>query len=205
MAIQFACPGCQQPIEVDDEWAQRQVACPYCRRTITAPAASMIQRLSPPAARPLGQAEPDPSSAESGSAAAPLSGPPGAAVREGNPYAVWALEASIFAVLCLLSMSVLAVIQVAGTIGPGNSPDEMQESFAELQKQWLDEAQKGKMPPALLMIGLGMCAMVVTWATGLVLTVLALRRRARRGISIAALVINALLALYMCISLFAQL
>jgi uncharacterized membrane protein YqjE len=97
------------------------------------------------------------------------------------------------------------VIQVAGTIGPGNSPDEMQESFAELQKQWLDEAQKGKMPPALLMIGLGMCAMVVTWATGLVLTVLALRRRARRGISIAALVINALLALYMCISLFAQL
>ncbi len=205
MAIQFACPGCQQPIEVDDEWAQRQVACPYCRRTITAPAASTIERLSPPAARPLGQAEPDASSAESGSGAAPLSGPPGAAVAEGNPYAVWALVASVLAVLCLLSVSVLVVIQVAGTIGPGNSPDEIQESFAELQKQWVDEAQKGKMPPALLMMGLGMCAMVVTWATGLVLTVLALRRRARRGISIAALVITALLALYICISLFAQL
>ena len=45
MAIQFMCSACSQPIEVDDEWASRLVACPYCRKTVTAPAASQLEDL----------------------------------------------------------------------------------------------------------------------------------------------------------------
>ncbi len=43
MAIRFACPGCQQPIEVDDEWASQQVGCPYCRKVVSAPAESTLR------------------------------------------------------------------------------------------------------------------------------------------------------------------
>ena len=61
MAIRFQCSSCSQPIEVDDEWASKAVACPYCRTTITAPAESTIADLSEiPTASPLvtGQAAP---------------------------------------------------------------------------------------------------------------------------------------------------
>ncbi len=40
--IQFQCVACGQPIEVDDEWVLKRVACPYCRKTITAPAESEL-------------------------------------------------------------------------------------------------------------------------------------------------------------------
>ena len=54
MAIRFQCGACSQPIEVDDEWAQRAVACPYCRKTITAPSESTLGDLSRiPMATPL--------------------------------------------------------------------------------------------------------------------------------------------------------
>ena len=37
--------ACSQPIEVDEEWASRTVACPYCRKTVTAPAESTLTDL----------------------------------------------------------------------------------------------------------------------------------------------------------------
>jgi len=189
---------------VDDEWAQRQVACPYCRRTITAPATSTIEPLTPPTAKPLGRIGLDERTAEAAFGAAPPSGPPGTAIAEGNPYAVWALGTSIFAVLCLFGISAMILSQISGTVAPDSTSEEIQESFAELQKQWVSEAQKGKMPPVVAVLGLGTCATVMTWTAGLVLTVLALRRRARRQMSIAALVITLLLPLYLFISTIAR-
>src|SRR5580765_4777196 len=40
MPIRFVCPSCQQPLEIDDQWAGQSVACPYCNRVVTAPATS---------------------------------------------------------------------------------------------------------------------------------------------------------------------
>lgn len=37
MAIQFQCGGCQQPIEVDDQFANRQAVCPFCRAVVVVP------------------------------------------------------------------------------------------------------------------------------------------------------------------------
>jgi len=53
MPIQFFCPACRQPIEVDDEVANLSVTCPFCRKVITAPAASDPAVRAPlPSARP---------------------------------------------------------------------------------------------------------------------------------------------------------
>lgn len=37
-----AVQTCLQPIEVDEEWAQKTVACPFCQATVTAPAQSTL-------------------------------------------------------------------------------------------------------------------------------------------------------------------
>jgi len=42
MPIQFKCPSCSQPIEVDDDHAQTQVICYYCSNVITVPDASTL-------------------------------------------------------------------------------------------------------------------------------------------------------------------
>lgn len=52
MAIQFHCPGCSQPIEVDDIHAGQEAACPYCHRVVHVPTESALGETSPPAARP---------------------------------------------------------------------------------------------------------------------------------------------------------
>lgn len=40
MPIQFYCPSCHRPIEVDDEAANQMVLCPFCNATNRAPASS---------------------------------------------------------------------------------------------------------------------------------------------------------------------
>lgn len=52
MPIRFACPSCQQPIEIDDQWAGQSVACPYCKRVVTAPTASTWPAGEIPVASP---------------------------------------------------------------------------------------------------------------------------------------------------------
>ena len=52
MSIQFCCPQCQQPIEVDDEHAGRVAACPYCHHHVTVPAESTYHPQQTLIARP---------------------------------------------------------------------------------------------------------------------------------------------------------
>ncbi len=54
MAIQFNCPSCTQPIEVDDEVAGQAAACPYCGKVVTVPQQSTYRPAV--SARPLGEA-----------------------------------------------------------------------------------------------------------------------------------------------------
>ena len=82
MPIRFACPSCQQPIEIDDQWAGQSVACPYCKRVVTAPTtstwpvgeipmASPARGTSPPPPPPGGYAFPQPT-ADGRKSGAPL-------------------------------------------------------------------------------------------------------------------------------------
>lgn len=61
MSIQFTCTGCRQPIEVDNEWANQTVMCPYCRYVQNAPAESTFRPESIQAASPARIAAPPPS------------------------------------------------------------------------------------------------------------------------------------------------
>ncbi len=54
MAIQFSCTSCEQPIEVDDEYAGQTAACPYCRHLVTVPEQSTYQPRDAISARPAG-------------------------------------------------------------------------------------------------------------------------------------------------------
>lgn len=56
MAIQFQCSACRQPIEVDDQFANQQAVCPFCRKVITVPESSSLPAESIPEARPSGYA-----------------------------------------------------------------------------------------------------------------------------------------------------
>lgn len=53
MAIQFECMACHQPIEVDDEWAGKTVACPFCHSRVNAPAESQPFEPVVPTASPV--------------------------------------------------------------------------------------------------------------------------------------------------------
>lgn len=54
MSIRFQCQSCSQPIEVDDEWACKTVACPFCSATINAPQQSTLTELEHiPTASPI--------------------------------------------------------------------------------------------------------------------------------------------------------
>lgn len=92
MAIQFACPACRQPIEVDDEHGGRQVSCPYCRNVVAAPTESEPDLISRGTAGQTPDARPMQSPAgETG--APPI--PPGSTgqaptpVRAGETYPPW--------------------------------------------------------------------------------------------------------------------
>ena len=52
MSIQFRCPSCSQPIEVDDQIAGHEAQCPYCRRVITVPNESTFDSPDVITARP---------------------------------------------------------------------------------------------------------------------------------------------------------
>jgi hypothetical protein len=54
MAIQFRCPGCAQPIEVDDVHAGQTATCPYCRRVVNVPAETVLDE-PPVTARPAAE------------------------------------------------------------------------------------------------------------------------------------------------------
>ncbi len=56
MSIQFECPSCSQPIEVDNEHAGQTAACPYCRKVVSIPTETTLAPQASTAARPMGPA-----------------------------------------------------------------------------------------------------------------------------------------------------
>ena len=53
MPIQFTCSNCQNPIEVDDEFAEQMATCPYCRAVLKVPSATTLEEQQPVTARPV--------------------------------------------------------------------------------------------------------------------------------------------------------
>jgi len=170
MAIQFNCPGCRQPVEVDDEWAGEHVACPFCQRVVTAPAESTITALQddlPPTARKL-----SPSA-------------PGSVIETGvvptlsyNRLAVVGFGLSLAAIfLMILGMILLQFL--VDELGPNPTFEEQQKKTAELMS---DPETAGR-----IMLGGGsLCLSFVCWLAGAIVSVIAVTRRDLPGRRLAA-------------------
>jgi hypothetical protein len=174
MAIRFHCPACTQPLEVDDAWASRVVACPYCRKTVTAPANSNLTDLSAvPMAMPLTQP---------GAAGAPPPLPEFAA--RSNPLAVAAIVFAGLTILLSTLMSVTAsrhrleledIERDMKAMGPDASP--MKASMEYMR------THGGQVPGWIMGLSLCFFGSLLACVTGLVCGLLALRRRARRALA----------------------
>jgi len=93
MAIQFPCPACQQPIEVDEELAGSQVTCPYCDKVVAAPTESALTPAGE--ARPAGERPTPPVFAEPGAVAGELA---------VNPWGRWSLVCGVGALVVVVVM-----------------------------------------------------------------------------------------------------
>jgi DNA-directed RNA polymerase subunit RPC12/RpoP len=198
MSIRFQCGACSQPIEVDDEWALRAVACPYCRKTITAPSESTLGDLSRiPMASPLmavGSAVALPAPAPSSYA------PPDS---NANPLAVAAFILAAAMVILLLSGAMIAaphaleLEQLQKELQP--QPGVESGSQVRAVMEYLN-THGGNFPVWLVAVGVLQISAMAACAAAIVCGLLALRRRARRPLAVIALVSSGCVVLLFCLS-----
>ncbi len=180
MVLQFLCPSCGHPIEIDDEWASQSVACPYCKNTVTAPGESTYQPPSSiPAARALDQHAADVPEA-----------PPVDRTR-GNLVAMLALGLSGLSLVSFLAFRMVAGPDVAEIIGPDGTPQEFQEYLNE-------QIQQGAMPPWFRRAMLMFFAGTACWVGGLICAIVGVQRRFRRGLAFAAFGLLTLVPFFFC-------
>jgi hypothetical protein len=197
MAIRFQCGACSQPIEVDDEWAGKAVACPYCHKTVTAPVESTLADPSTiPTAKPLIADATDPQA------------PAGALFQ---PEVV-AHHPNRVAVAALILASILVVLMVAFMIVAGahslellKLQEEMQEGAGdrspfEVMQGFLDD-YGGTPPTWIIVLAMLEFASGAVCIAALICGILGLRRPHHRPFAIVALVIAGGVMLMFCGSL----
>lgn len=195
MAIRFQCGSCRQPIEIDDEWASKLVACPYCRKTITAPAVSQLDEPDRiPTATPL---RPPTSDAGEGTIATQN------ASLQDHPNRI-AIVA--FALSCLMVVQVFAFSRIAR-----DHEQEFQaliERTEELQKEGvgafaanqqalltLATSGDGTFPAWLLGYSLLPVGMIGCWLGALACGLIGVRRPRNRRWAVASLALAFLIVI----------
>lgn len=181
MAIQFACPSCREPIEIDDEWAGQAVSCPYCRHVVNAPTTSTWTAARPPTAAPVTSL---PRSIEGGIPAVAAGG------SGGSPR--WALTLAITGCLmcCLAYGGMVSAIlgQIIARAGPDATQEQLQAAHQEYMKELIEE---GRLPVGGFVVA---CTLIGTCCSlaGLILAVRALLRPAgRKAAAVVACVLSA--------------
>jgi hypothetical protein len=196
MAIQFQCPGCSQPIEVDAEHGGSVAACPYCQQVVNVPHESTYRPAEVPPAR---AAEFLPPGGPPGAYGATL--PPPGGLHVGpvvDPRSRTARRVGIFALLAIVATLVLFVTLVIMTVSTfGGRSDAL---TPEAQLEILQKMQEN--PVWMALIG----ALYVSLLAGLVLAIISVAI-SRRGNwpGIAALASTGMLMLLLCAGLVYQL
>jgi len=192
MAIRFQCVACLQPIEVDDEWALKAVACPYCRRTVSAPSESTLDELSRiPVASKL-----SPVPVADGVATRPYPVPPPVAPAGTNRIAAVALVLGLL--LLGAGLSAMGILrsnwaEVMEFAGPSTT-------FQESVRRQSDFIQsRGGVPPNwMIAFSLLMIAAVFLWMATVVCGAIGLRGENRRTHAVIALIIAAAAPFVFC-------
>lgn len=192
VAIRFQCGACAQPIEVDDEWASKTVACPYCHKTVTAPAASTLEDLSEiPTASPLA----------AGDAATPYPPSPYQEAPVAHPTNRLALVALILACCSIALLIMTNVILGSHRLELAELEETMThaKSFTEkmeAQSKFFEtnpEAPRWLISASMLVITSGLMDLAA-----IVCALIAVRRPRRRGLAVAALAIGGLVPIFFC-------
>ncbi len=203
MVIRFHCASCSQPIEVDGEWALKTVACPYCRKTVTAPAESQIDDMSRiPTATPAVQTSvPDLANATS------LSRDPqfeatsvvGGGQHNGAAMAAFILSCGLLA--CTLSIVVLVRPHADELIAIQQKQEKLLaqgKGVLESSQQPLMEQYGGQMPSWILAVTGFYMMSFAFWVAAVVCAIIGLRRLYRRHLAVTALVIVAIVPFFLC-------
>lgn len=191
MAIRFLCAGCSQPIEVDDEFAMRLVACPYCRRTITAPRETILPEASGVAeARPGAViAPPTTVSAEPLLTAA-------APARNGPAVAAAVLLAVALASLIGYFLVFAGHSQELTRMMPTTFPPDM-SAIMKAQQRLFEEY--GGVPPWMIALGAFEILAGMTWIGAVACAIVGLTgRRARKGLALTVLILSCVLPIVAC-------
>jgi hypothetical protein len=189
MAIQFPCPACGQPIEVDDELAGSQVTCPYCDKVVAAPTESALTPSGE--ARPAGEQATPPEPGELAAAGGELA---------VNPYGRWSLICGVGAIV------VMIVLMCAGLARMRPVLEEMRksESSPESIQREMDRIVKSEIEDSTaVLIGSVLLTGLALVGTGLAIVGLT-RSNARKGQALAGLIICGCFLLCQCVSMLLQ-
>lgn len=185
MAIQYQCESCRRPIEVDDEYAGRVAACPYCGHSGAVPEASTWRPERPTGAGPVsagpvridenaGQ-EPAPIVREHAPGISPFPPPPPPQQPGSAALGNYALICSLIVVVLMAAMFVkmmsvyIAEAQPMLASQPATQPttqqvEEIQKAvFANLgDTPWFTAASLGAMFFSLA----GLILAIIGWRSG---------------------------------------
>lgn len=174
MSIQFQCPGCSQPIEVDRQYASQSAQCPYCSRVITVPSFSTLPPDEIPKARSPGEQPPEapiapgPSGDRGGLHVGPTQDP---RLRAARRYGIASLVLGIISVVFIgvcLTLAAPILEEMAERYDAGDPA-----AIEDLQQEMLDH------PDAPYIVGTG-CSGPALAVFGLILAIVSLRQ-GRRG------------------------
>lgn len=185
MAVQFSCPACRQPIEVDDDWAGQHVACPFCQRVVTAPTQSTLRSIEttvPPSARKL-----------SPTSTSPISQPQVGHRSSFNTLAAVGFGCSVAALLLFFVVGILWQFFV-DELGPEVQLDaQTQQEFLRLAN---DPQYRGRFIGGMA----AFCLSALCWLAGLIICAIAVTRRGVPGHRLALVGIGCsmLLPAFMC-------
>jgi len=202
MAIQFPCASCGQPIEIDDEWGGKTVACPFCHSRINAPHESQLLRDEPvPTASPASLGPAPPTAMSPGF---PQIADATLHVPQSNRLAIAAV---ILAALLLAELIAMKVV-VSGHIGEIEALGERwQALMAEGQGfvlAWqktqteLMENNGGTFPTWMMLVGIFEILAGLTWIAAVICGIFALRRTLHRQYAIASLVVCGVTPVLFC-------
>lgn len=175
MEIRFPCPSCKQPIEIDQEWASRAVACPYCRKTVTAPAESTLGPIDDiPMGRPL-------SAPQMPSDEHPATQPP----TPSSTLSVAALITACSMIAMVMITSAVALPHASELIEMQQTDGTLEENLQAMQR--LIDSEGGSFPTWLVVVVLLTCVSMFAWLGAVVLGILALYRSSRKNLAAIAL------------------
>lgn len=165
MAIQFQCPGCSQPIEIDDVFAGRNVGCPYCKRVVTAPSQSTLEIPATPVARPASSTAP-PLPPQGGFGSPPPPAPPTSRERTAQRLGNFGLGAGcvsflVFALLMFNLMSiVLSKLANEGIVQP--TREDIEKVLGSMQNEpWLLWCTMGSIVFAVIGLALSLTSLAM--------------------------------------------